>query len=157
MHKIDPSRPSVVFCHLLQKCRIAVTEAADRGIWGDPCHDLRLRYNYTICTVYGCWGRIFAKRTNFGIPNEINAVRFPCRRSPRQKRARFVARMIAETSDDAARDSRRLKSEAVGAARDRYFDESETNWLAGLLSCPSAAVSARPLRGGPVFRLSFKG
>src|SRR5260370_8834690 len=36
----------------------------------------RIRYNNTICTVSGCWGRILAKRTNFGIPNKINAVRF---------------------------------------------------------------------------------
>ena len=34
-------------------------------------------YNNTICTVLGYWGRILAKRTNFGIPNEINVVRVP--------------------------------------------------------------------------------
>src|SRR5262249_483975 len=28
------------------------------------------------------WRRILWKRTNFGIPNEINAVRFPYRRDP---------------------------------------------------------------------------
>jgi hypothetical protein len=37
----------------------------------------RIGYNNIICTVSGCWGRILWKRTNFGIPNEINAVRFP--------------------------------------------------------------------------------
>src|SRR5215470_7610022 len=39
----------------------------------------RVRYNKTISTVSGGWRRIYAKRTNFGILNEINAVRFPCR------------------------------------------------------------------------------
>jgi len=39
----------------------------------------RIRYDNTICTVSGCWGQIQSKRTNFGIPNEINAVRFSCR------------------------------------------------------------------------------
>src|SRR5258708_35015095 len=48
--------------------------AAPYGSYGG-----RIRYNNTICPVSGCCGGILAKRTNFGIPNEINAVRFPCR------------------------------------------------------------------------------
>src|ERR1700719_2957921 len=33
-------------------------------------------------TTKSCWRRILSKRTNFGIPNKINAVRFPRRGDP---------------------------------------------------------------------------
>ncbi len=41
-----------------------------------------IRYKYTICHKADCRGQILAKRTNFGIPNEINTVRFACRGNP---------------------------------------------------------------------------
>jgi hypothetical protein len=68
MHKIDFWRPSVLFCHLLRKCRIPVTEQPTAGISGEPMYGIEL---------LEADFRKTAKRTNFGIPNEINAVRFP--------------------------------------------------------------------------------
>jgi hypothetical protein len=40
-----------------------------------PSQSNQPRHRASLCTVSGCWGRILWKRTNFEIPNEINAVR----------------------------------------------------------------------------------
>ena len=93
----------------------------------------RIRYDSTICAVSGCLGRIFAKRTNFGIPNEINAVRFfPPRRSESGFRPIGVPRRLGGYAEP-----------VVGPACWLY-EACSVSWLAyGQRSAPVASTRER--------------